>query len=859
MASFLSRLVSVFSLFPRVGCAFMMMGSSSLVYAQMERDPETRLVVPSKGQLAWHEDEMAVFFHMNPTFPVDQMTFAQFDPVALLDAVESVGGKHIVVVAKHVNGFCWWPTKATRPGEEVHTKNIALTRYKEGAGDVIREIFEEARKRGVRPGLYLATRDDHYGAKNKGIYKKDQKAYNDYYMTQATELSTQYGELAEWWIDGSSNVKLGQRLNPLLLQNQPNAAVFQGTNASLRWVGNEHGHAYYPQWNVVSESVWRVVKGAGASVSIGDPDGVRWMPAEVDTTLSTGWFGGGARSLKDLMEVYYASIGHGAGLLINLPVLKDGTLNPAVVLRGKEFGAEIKRRVGYPLHCIRDQVGSEVLLEFGEMLEIDHVIVEEDLRFGERVRAFHIEGWDGKKWVSLFAEGFSMGRKQIRELAPSIYSKVRLSVTESVGEPRIRGFSVTRSGVKELDLTPSSVPKGLITKRIGSNSISLKWEASKDGESGIKHYEVFREGVRIGVSKSCEYEDKSVADVTRYRYAVCAVNGQGVPSAQSVDHKVMSGKDEVAPQMVEVSTLPGRKTLLVRLNENLSAARVADLSHYVIKPALGVVSAKLSEEDQGVILLALAEAIPTDGKYRLYLTGVADDAGSPNVIAAKASLPVLVDSFGMVRHWKMDHESGESLRDSSVDSAAVAKVIKPQWVKDGVLGAVLKLDKGTYVNAGSAAVQTNFSLALWVNPASHEGQQVLISKERSGVRAYQFRLYLDGGKPAFTMSDEKGRSFGLGRMRSGKVLPLHKWSHLAVVNDGDIYQIYIDGKLVQSRTTKGIIQQPYNPASMLLGAVWDQSMKKTQSHFIGLMSDVRIYKQPLPLVELQQIMAEQQK
>lgn len=179
--------------------------------------------------------------------------------------------------------MCWWPTLSVKPGESQSTKNIGRTQYKNGAGNVVREVFDEARRRGLRVGVYLATIDDHFGAGKGGSYPADQSAYNNYYTTQATELATQYGEIAEWWLDGGAVPSLGTAINSLLATHQPNAVVFQGTDATLRWVGNEDGIAPYPSWNIISQADRNLVIATGGVVTNGNPDGVHWTPPEVDT------------------------------------------------------------------------------------------------------------------------------------------------------------------------------------------------------------------------------------------------------------------------------------------------------------------------------------------------------------------------------------------------------------------------------------------------------------------------------------------------------------------------------------------------------------------------------------------------
>ncbi|MES2996095.1 MAG: LamG-like jellyroll fold domain-containing protein [Verrucomicrobiota bacterium] len=828
--------------------------------SQMARDPKTNLVVPSVGQLAWHEDEIAVFYHMNPTFPVGNMTFANFDPVAIVNAAESIGAKHIVVVAKHVNGFCWWPTKATKPGDTVNTLNIALSQYKNGGGDVIREIFTEARKRGIRPGVYLGTRDDHFGAGEKGAYPANQQAYNDYYITQATEIATQYGDLAEWWLDGTAVASLGAEISNMLATHQPNAAVFQGTSATLRWVGNENGTAPYPSWNTISQSVWDSIQATSSSVTPGDPDGVRWVPAEVDTHLSTGWFNGGPRSLPDLMNVYYKSVGHGVGLLLNFPVQTDGTILPTNLARGIELGNAIDDAVGHSLFTTGPVDGSTVTLDFTAATEIDHVIVEEDLRYGERVRAFHIDGWNGSEWVPVLANGSAIGRKQIRKFTPATYSKVRLSITNAVGTPKIRSLAVTRTGAEPPDTTPPSTPAGL-KATVAEDKVTLKWQPATDPDSEVRHYRVYRNDSLIGTMAQTEFRDVGARENQAYSYRVSAVNGSEVEGEKSAPVPATTGTDRTPPLVLSATTLPGRNSLSLLFNEPVSPGGAAKAANYRISHGHSVNAAIFDPKQPDRVSLTLGAPLAPETLYTLKVGGITDDANARNPIAAETKTTFGINTYGLTRHWKLDETAGTTALDSVAGKTAPknnAQITGATWTAQGRRNGALSFDGNDSADGGTAGFQTNFTLALWVRPSSAAGTQMFVAKERSGQEAYQQRLYLANGKPGFLMTNESGQDFGLYPFESDSALPLNAWSHVAVTNDGDVFKLFINGVLAKTKQTTGIIQSPYNPANLLLGAAWNSDMTAKIGFFTGQMDDVRIYSDPLPPAEIQRVVAEAQ-
>lgn len=817
--------------------------------AQEERDPETNLVIPSKAQWEWHKDEVGVFYHMNPTFPVDSMTFANFDPVKIIDAAESVGAKHIVVVCKHVNGFCWWPTKATKPGDTQNTKNIALTQFKAGKGDVVAEIFKEARKRGIKPGVYLATRDDHYGAGEKGAFKDpvEQKQYNDYYMTQATELATKYGPLAEWWVDGSSNPKLGDRLFALLQEHQPGAVIFQSTHASVRWVGNEHGHAPYPIWNTVNEQIVKNMKTNKRTVTSGDPDGVRWMPAEVDTTFTSGWFGGAPRSLNNLKKVFYSSVGKGVGLLINFPVNRDGTITEATLKRAKEFHEYRDAAVGYPLYSIKNQKGKVVSLKFDKPAEIDHIAVKEDIRFGERIRKFKVEAFDGKEWFPVFEDGISLGYQMISKLKkPTVVSEVRLTVEESVGEPRIHEIYVTRTGMRKPDLTPPTTPAKLAAT-VNGREVSLKWSASQDPESGIKKYVIYRNNEVLTETTKTTYLDNSADEKMAYEYKVKAFNSSAASSQFSPTKSLKTDADQSAPVLKEAMTVPGRKAVSLKFNETLNEASATDKKNFKIT-GFKVTSVSLSD-DKTQVTLGLNQRIPFNAKAKVLVKSVKDSSQSANALD-KVILPVFVNNYDLANHWTMDKASSSKVEDITAKEAKNVKVHGPIKQTSGVKGQALQFDGKTYLTNELAGVQTNFTIATWIKPSDVKEHQVIFAKEQNGQRNYQFRCYISGGKLGFAMSNDAGEGYGIWPFEVKNKLKANEWQHLTIRNKDKSYEIYINGELVASKETEDIIQQPYNFNHFIIGANWARGMKSTLRPFKGALDDFRIYREPLALEEI---------
>lgn len=257
------------------------------------------------------------------------------------------------------------------------------------------ELDASCRKRGMKLGVYLSPADDKLGALSGGRCKtpEEQRRYDKIYRQQLTELLSRYGEISEVWFDGSLFIEVGD----FLKKYAPKAMVFQGSHATIRWVGNEAGFAPYPAWNSVDKAD---AKTGVATARHGTPDGDVWQPLEVDTAFHQKlyhnfWFWNSnesdrhRKSLNKLMKIYYDSVGHGAVLLLGHAPDTTSAICEADVKRAAEFGAEIRRRFGASLAETSGE-GETVELDLKATAVIDHVIIMEDIVHGERVRKYTI-------------------------------------------------------------------------------------------------------------------------------------------------------------------------------------------------------------------------------------------------------------------------------------------------------------------------------------------------------------------------------------------------------------------------------------------------------------------------------------
>jgi len=407
-----------------------------------------RLALPSAAQRDWLDLELGMFVHFAPNTwqekEYDDLSLAPADimptiePAQWADTALALGARYVVLVAKHAGGFCLWQTDTT-------DYSIKGTPWRGGRGDVMAELSEACISRGLKLGVYLSPRDDKHGAglSGKCATPEAQGEYNTLYRQQLTELLTRYGAITELWLDGSSVVPTGD----IVEQHAPGAMVFQGPQATIRWVGNEDGFAPYPCWNALE------VQDAGTGVATalhGDPEGDAWMPVEVDVSMRRpNWFWSTTNdknllSLDALLEIYYRSIGRGAQLLLNLTPDRSGRIPAADANRAGEFGDEIRRRFGHALSDTAN-IGRDVSLSFSEPQRVDHVILQEEVGRGERVRAWRLDGMSWGHWQQI-AGGTAMGHKQIVPIRPDGYTVLRLRVTEAVDEPVIRRFAAFNVG-----------------------------------------------------------------------------------------------------------------------------------------------------------------------------------------------------------------------------------------------------------------------------------------------------------------------------------------------------------------------------------------------------------------------------
>ena len=415
------------------------------------RVSQAMIPVPSAPQVKWHNYERIMFLHFAPntwtglsqddnSLPLSRINPDQLNTDQWCRVAKSWGAKMIVFVAKHSGGFCWWQTNTTDYG-------VRNTPWKNGKGDVLAELSKSCGKYGLDLGVYIYPGDKSWGAGlGSGGRTKDpakQEAYNKVFRQQLIEVLSKYEPMKEVWFDGSCVIDISD----ILKKYASDAVIFQGPQATIRWVGNERGIAPYPNWYTVKQSDLKT----GTSHTLhSDPDGDAYAPVEVDvpflmTPKSYKWFWAPntdnmVLSVPDLMDIYNKSVGRGSLLLLNATPDTTGLIPESHVARYKAFGKEIARRFGKPAASGSGQ-GNVLEIDLKKPIAVNCAVIQENILHGQRVRKFILEGYTNGQWIKM-KEGTSVGSKRIEEFPSISISKVRLRITEAIATPVIQNFAL---------------------------------------------------------------------------------------------------------------------------------------------------------------------------------------------------------------------------------------------------------------------------------------------------------------------------------------------------------------------------------------------------------------------------------
>ena len=450
--------------------------------------------LPSKAQLDYHKEELAAFIHYgmntytNSEWGHGNEDPKNFNPTNLdtdqwIRTLKETGFKRTIMVVKHHDGFVIYPSKYTN-----HT--VAASPWKDGKGDLLEEISKSATKYDMNMGVYLSPWDV-----NSPKYKvATQKEYNEYYLNQLKEIlgNPKYGnkgKFIEVWMDGargSGAQKVTYTFDEwfkYIKEAEGDIAIFSAEPTSVRWIGNERGIAGDPVWHKVKKAnITENVK--NEYLNHGDPDGDMYSVGEADVSIRSGWFyhdNQQPKSLKELMDIYFKSVGRGTPLLLNIPPNKEGKFADADVARLKEFKATLDQMYATDFakgatvtasstrrnHLYKashltdgkddtswalsnDATTGSFTVDLGQKRRFDVVELKEDIAKGQRISGFKIEVEINGRWVP-YGEGSTVGYRRLVQSQPVEAQKIRVTITGSQATPILTNFSVFK--------TPSTIEK----------------------------------------------------------------------------------------------------------------------------------------------------------------------------------------------------------------------------------------------------------------------------------------------------------------------------------------------------------------------------------------------------------------
>ncbi len=499
-------------------------------------------VVPSSRQLAWQEMEFTAFVHFTMNTFTDREwglgteSEALFNPKSLdarqwAKVCREAGMKMIIMTAKHHDGFCLWPSRYT-------AHSVKNSPWRNGEGDVVKEISDACREFGLKFGVYLSPWDRH--EKTYG----DSPVYNQHFEDQLTELLSNYGTISEVWFDGANGEgPNGKRqiydwkaYYRIIRKLQPDAVVaIMGPD--VRWVGTESGYGRETEWSVVPNMVSildtayltskqdqldaafvpkdLMSSDLGSRIKLADANALVWYPAEVDVSIRPGWFyheseDSQVKTPSKLLDIYYNSVGRNAVLLLNVPpdrngLIHDNDVNSLMEMRrilnvtfrnNLAVGATVKATSQQADHegsnlidekpetyWIASGDSSSATLEFNLPNErsFNVISLQEFIQKGQRVESFGVDAWSNGAWKEM-VQGTTIGYKRLLRVPDVSTSRVRLRITQSRLNPALSGFGLYRKP-PTVTIEPSgSAFSSTQEVRLSSDSKDAKIRYTTDGK-----------------------------------------------------------------------------------------------------------------------------------------------------------------------------------------------------------------------------------------------------------------------------------------------------------------------------------------------------------------------------------------
>ena len=440
--------------------------------------------LPSPAQLQWQQMDFYLFVHFGPntftdlewgkgTEPEDVFNPTNLDCGQWCRIAKAAGAKGIIITAKHHDGFCLWPSKYS-------THTVAQSKWRNGKGDVLRELSDSCKKYGLKMGVYLSPWDRNHP-------KYGTPEYDDVFINMMKEVVSNYGPFFEFWWDGANGegpngkkqVYDWHRFEQTMRSVAPNTIVFSDIGPDARWVGNEKGFAGDPNWNLLDTAGF--TRGAGApstdTLNHGNVNGKVWIPAECDVSIRPGWFyhkeeDEKVKTPEELFQLYLKSVGRGANLLLNVPPDREGLIDAhdsaALVgfkqLRDESFGRNlidsnkiIQSPGTYIVSTLTTSDADDAppfkklntdtvntifsdIIYFDSTQKINCIVLKEDIATGQKIKSFTVQLMSGNKVVNEL-HGTTIGKKRILTFPTQYVDSFTIKILDAKDTPLLSEVS----------------------------------------------------------------------------------------------------------------------------------------------------------------------------------------------------------------------------------------------------------------------------------------------------------------------------------------------------------------------------------------------------------------------------------
>jgi len=589
--------------------------------------------VPDENQMAWQQMEYYAFVHLSVNTYTDMAWgYGDEDPKIFnpkeLDCrqwartAKEAGMTGIILTAKHHSGFCLWPSEYT----EYSVKNSP---WREGKGDLVREMADACKEYGLKFGVYLSPWD-----RNHADYGKPE--YITYFRNQLTELLTNYGEVFEVWFDGAhggSGYYGGANETRTIDRNtyydwkntyslvrklQPKIVIWNdgGDRADLRWVGTESGY--------VGETNWSLLNATGDvpedMLRYGVENGDSWVPGEVNTSIRPEWFyhekeDTKVKTLPQLMDIYYNSVGRNGTLLLNFPIMPNGLIHEydeKVVLefaqaRKEAFAVNLAKGAKSEASHVRgddsrfgaskaidqnnetywatddDVNAASLTMSFNQAISFNRFLIQEYIQLGQRVKSFKVEAFTNGEWKEV-AKETTIGYKRILRFNTVQATKLRLTITDSKSCPLISNIEIYNA--PQILAPPSVVREQSGDVRIVPADFESQLYYTLDGSTPTINSSKYTEPIKTDdgklVIKSIAYDPvtKNSSAVSEDKFDIARKHWKIIGTEDKNAYNILDGNVNSQWYQDKNQTMPADLVIDLGKVENVSGFRYLPDQHW---------------------------------------------------------------------------------------------------------------------------------------------------------------------------------------------------------------------------------------------------------------------------------------